>query len=72
MNEEKMVELVNLIKMTSKKLGLRVNASKTKVIVVDPAKYLLVSTALSKHEKVNTFLYMSSITEVNKGSLVEI
>ena len=43
------MELVNLVKMDSKKLALRVNASKTKVMMVDI------------YEKVNAFIYLGSI-----------
>ena len=36
-NEEEMAELVNLVEIAGKKLGLCINASKTKVMLVDRA-----------------------------------
>ena len=47
-SEEEMAQLVNLVKIASKKLRLRINALKTKVMAVDWAKCLPVSIALSK------------------------
>ena len=44
-NEEEIVGLVNLVKIASGKLGLRINASKTKVVVVNRVKWLPVFTA---------------------------
>ena len=55
-DEEEMAELVNLVKIASEKLGLCINASKMKVMAVDWAKYLSVSTILSEYEKVNAFV----------------
>ena len=52
-DEEEMTKLVNLMKIASEKLGPRNDASKTKVMVVDQAKCLPVSTALSEYENVN-------------------
>ena len=62
-----MAELVNLEKIVSEKLELRINASKMKVMVVDQAKSLPVSTTVSKYEKVNAFIYFSSIIETDEG-----
>ena len=72
LDEEEMAELVNLVKMVSEKLGLRINASKMKAMLVDRAKYLPVSTALNKYEKVNAFVYLGFIIEADGGSLAEI
>ena len=68
-DEEEMAELVNLVKMAGKKLGLRIDTSKTKVMVVDQAKCLPLSTALSEYEKVSAFVYLDSIIEAD-GRLV--
>ena len=67
-----MAELVNLVKMASEKLGLCINASKTKVIVVHWAKSLPVSTALSEYEKDYAFVYLGSIIEADGSSSAEI
>ena len=53
-DEEEMAELVNLVKI-SKRFGLRTNALKMKVMVMERAKGLLVSTALSDYKKVQRF-----------------
>ena len=47
-DEEEIEELVNLVKIASEKLWLRINASNTKVMVEDQVKCLPVSTALSE------------------------
>ena len=47
-DEEKMAVLMNLVKIASEKLGPRINASKTKVIVMDQAKCLPCSFYLSE------------------------
>ena len=67
-DEEEMAELVNLVKIASEKLGLGINASKTKIMVVDQAKCLSASTALSEYDKINAFVYLGSIIETD-GSL---
>ena len=71
-DEEEMAELVNLVKIASEELGLRINASKIKVMVVHWAKCLLVSTALSEYEKVNALVYLGSIIRADGGSSAEI
>ena len=55
-DEEEMAELLNRVKMASEKLWLRINASKTKIMVVD--RY-----DSEDYEKVNTFVYLGSIIE---------
>ena len=52
-----MAELIESVKAVSERLGVQINATKTKVMVVDRAESLLNSTALSEYEKVNTFTY---------------
>ena len=47
-----MAELVNMVKIVSEKLGLCINASKTKIKMVDRIKWLLVSAVLRAYEKV--------------------
>ena len=66
LDEEEMVELVKLVKIASKKLELCINASKTKVMVVDRIKCLPVSTVLSEYEMVNSFIYLGSIIELKQ------
>ena len=58
-----MEELVYLVKIVSEKVGLSINASKSKVMMVDWAKCLPVFTALSNYEKVNAFVYLGFINE---------
>ena len=58
LDEEEMVELVNLVEIANKKRKIRINASKTKVMMIDWVEYLTVSIALIKHKKVNTFIFM--------------
>ena len=41
-------------------------------MLLDQAKCLLVSTALTKYEKVNVFVYSGSIIEADGGSSAEI
>ena len=71
-DEEEMVELVNLVKIASKKLVLCINTSKTKVMMVNQAKCLPLYTALSEYEKINAFVYLDSIIKADGGSLAEI
>ena len=54
-DDEEMAKLIDGVKAVSERLGLRINAEKTKVMVVHWAKRLLNFTALGKYEKVNTF-----------------
>ena len=71
LNEEEMAELVNLVKIANEKLALCINASKTKVLVIDQSEYLPVSIALSEYEKVNAFVYLGSIIDVDGGSIIQ-
>ena len=57
LDEEEMAELVNLVNIASKKLEPRINASKTKVTLVDRTRFLPISTALSENENINAFVY---------------
>ena len=57
---------------SQRKTRTRINASKTKVMVMDCAKCLPVSTALSDYEKANAFVYLGSIIEADGGSLAKI
>ena len=68
---EEMTELVNLVKMASKKLRLGINASKMEVIVMDQAWCLSVLTATRQHEKAHASVYFGFI-EADVGSLAEI
>ena len=61
-----------LVKIASEKLELRIDSSKTKVMVMDRTKCLPVSTALSEYEKVNAFVYLGFIIEADVGSSAEI
>ena len=64
LDEEEIPELINLVKITSEKLGLRINASKMKVMVIGWAKFLLVPTALSKYKKINVFIQAHSSNQI--------
>ena len=72
LDDEEMAELVNLVKRASEKLALRINKSKTKVMLVDRTKSLPVFTALRDYVKGNAFLYSDSIIEADGNSLAEI
>ena len=63
-----MAELVNVMKIASEKLGLCINALKTKVMMVNQAKFLPFSTLLSEHKKINVFVYLGFIIEADGGS----
>ena len=67
-DEKEMAKLVNLVKITSERPGICINASKMKVMEVDWAKCLPVSTALSEYEKVNAFVHLRFIIKVDRGS----
>ena len=60
------------MKAVNERLGLRINAAKTKVMVVDRAESLPNFTALGEYEKVNTFVYLGSTIESDGGSSTEI
>ena len=64
-DEEEIAELTDKVKGVSERLGLRINAAKTKVMVVDRAESLPNSTALGEYGKVNTFVYLGSTIESN-------
>ena len=70
--KKKMVELIVKVKAVSYRLGLRINAMKTKVMVADRAENLPNSTALGEYEKVNTFVCLDSTVESNGGLSAEI
>ena len=72
LDEEEMAELVNLVKIANEILALRINALKTKVMVVYRAKCLPVSTTLSEYKKVYVFVYLGFIIEANGVLLAEI
>ena len=63
-----MAELIDRVKAVSEKLGLRINETKTNVMVVDRAESLPNSSALGEYEKINTFVYSDSTIESNGGS----
>ena len=67
-----MAKIINLVKIASEKFGLGINESKMKVMVVDLADCLPVSTAVSTHRKVSTFVCLGSIIEEDGNSLAEI
>ena len=55
----------------NEELRLRINASKTKVMVIDQTGSLPESDVLKEYEKVDTIVYLGSTIEDNYGSLVE-
>ena len=55
----------------SKELGLRINASKIKVMAIDWAECLPQFDVLKEDEKIDTFVYLNLAVEVFGGSLVE-
>lgn len=69
-DEEEITKLSSRVKTVSKKLGLRFNATKTKVMVIDRAECLLVSTGQA--EKFKNFVYLGSMIEANRGCSEEI
>ena len=60
------------MKAVGKELGLCINASKTKVMVIGQVGCLPESNVLKEYEKVDTFASFGSTIEVNYGSLAEI
>lgn len=60
-SEEEMAALLNKIEVESAKLGLKINHSKTKIMVVDRAQVLPITNALDGYEKVKEFVYLGSL-----------
>ena len=56
LDEEETADLAKLLRIANEKVGLHINASKTKVMMVGWAKCLPVSTALGEDKKVNFHL----------------
>ena len=67
-DEEETAELIDRVKAVRERLGLRIDAAKTEVMVEDQAESLPNSIALDEYKKVNTFVYLGSTTESNGGS----
>ena len=70
-DEGEIGELIDRVKAVSERLGLGINAAKTKVMVVDRVESLLNFTALGEYEEVKIFVYLGSIIEPNGSSLTE-
>lgn len=70
-NESEMVALLNRMEAISKDMGLSINRSKTKLMVVDRAQKLHFSGTL-KLESVDNFVYLGSIITNNGSSELEI
>ena len=64
-DEEEFVEIINLVKSLSKELELYINASISKVKVIDQARCLPESDLLKEYEKIDSIVYLRSTIEAN-------
>ncbi|XP_004933112.1 uncharacterized protein LOC101738018 [Bombyx mori] len=71
-DEEEMAILLNRVEEESAKLGLKINYSKTKIMIIDRAQLLPRSDALSGYEKVAEFIYLGSQITSEGGCTGEI
>ena len=59
-DEEQLTELINQVNAVIAEQVLHINASKTKVMVIDWVRCLLESAFLKKYEKVETIVYLQA------------
>ncbi|KAJ2946814.1 hypothetical protein O0L34_g16138 [Tuta absoluta] len=69
-SEIEMASLLKKIEMESALLGLKINHTKTKIMVVDRAQLLHQTDALDKYGKVSEFVYLGSLI-TSEGSCTE-
>ena len=70
--EEEMKEFLERVDKYGNELGLTLNKSKTKVMVIDRSGRLTVSNALQYFEKVTNFTYLGSVVDSVGGSSTKI
>lgn len=70
-NEVEMATLLEKVEVESAALGLKINHSKTKIMVVDKAEVLPVTDALNGCEKVNEFVYLGSLITSDGTALMK-
>ena len=66
-SEEEMLKLLNRVERESNKCGLRINADKTKIMIVDRSNALQLTDALQRFQVVDQFMYLGSYIS-NTGS----
>lgn len=64
-SEKEMNQLLKCTKESSNKYGLTINRNKTKLMMIDQAGVLPSTTILNDYQKVEEFIYLGSLVQVN-------